>query len=482
MLVDLAASAELFHTASGTAFADLAVDGHRETWPVHSTRFRTWLRRRYYAATGGAPSAAELSSALNVIEARAQFDGPQRAIHVRVAEQDSHIYLDLADDRWRAVEVGASGWRIVSAPPVRFLRTPGMLPLPLPDRGGSIETLTKFLNLPGRDEFALVIAWLLAALRTDGPYPLLALAGEQGSSKTFLTKVLRALIDPNVAPVRAAPREERELFISARNSHLLAFDNLSNMPSWISDALCRLASGGSFAVRRLYTDQDEVLFEAACPIMLNGIEEVITRPDLADRAIFLTLEPITEQQLRPEKELWRDFELQRPSILGALLDIAVHGLRTLSDVRIARWPRMADFAKWGSACETAFAPSGAFLRAYDENRRGARDGLLEADPVAARVREIMSRRSMWSGSASDLLRAAGPDGFPHYTAGWPNNPRSLAGRLRRAQTLLRSVGIEITFGREGRSGTRTIRIRSSMGPGSPSVSSECPRHRHSPSG
>ena len=373
MLVDLAASATLFHTAGGTAFADLAHDGHRETWPVRSTRFRTWLRRRYYAATGSAASAAAVTSALDHIEAQAQFDGPEHAVHVRVAEHNDRIYLDLADECWRAVEVGATGWRIVSAPPVRFIRTPGMLPLPVPERGGSIEALARLLNLPGRDEFVLAVTWLLAALRSGGPYPLLAIAGEQGSAKTFLTKVLRALIDPNVAPVRAAPREERELFISARNSHMLAFDNLSNMPPWISDALCRLASGGSFAVRRLYTDEDEVLFQAARPVVLNGIEEVITRPDLADRAIFLTLGPITEQQRRPEKDLWRDFELQRPKILGAMLDIAAHGLRTFSDVRIERWPRMADFAQWGTACESAFGPAGVFLaRLRRQSQGGAR--------------------------------------------------------------------------------------------------------------
>jgi hypothetical protein len=135
----------------------------------------------------------------------------------------------------------------------------------------------------------LIVAWLLAALRHGGPYPLLAVFGEQGSSKTVLSKILRALVDPNTAPVRCAPREERDLFIAASNGHLLAFDNLSDVPPWISDALCRLASGGSFAVRQLYTDRDEILFQAARPIILNGIEDVITRPDLADRAIFLTL-------------------------------------------------------------------------------------------------------------------------------------------------------------------------------------------------
>jgi hypothetical protein len=158
-----------------------------------------------------------------------------------------------------------------------------MLPLPTPVRGGSIEALASFINLPTRSDFVLVVAWLLAALRHGGPYPLLAVSGEQGSAKTVLSKILRALIDPNAAPVRTAPREERDLFIGAGNGHLLAFDNLSDLPAWGSDALCRLASGGSFAVRRLYTDQDEVLFQAARPIVLNGIEDVITRPDLADR-------------------------------------------------------------------------------------------------------------------------------------------------------------------------------------------------------
>src|SRR6185437_11944668 len=152
-----------------------------------------------------------------------------------------------------------------------FRRSPGMLPLPVPERGGSIELLKPFLNLSNHNHFVLIVAWLLAALRPGGPYPLLAVSGEQGSAKTVLSKVLRALVDPNVAPVRALPRDERELMIAANNSHLLAFDNLSGLPPWLSDALCRIASGGSFPVRRLYTDDEEVVFQAERPVILNGI-------------------------------------------------------------------------------------------------------------------------------------------------------------------------------------------------------------------
>jgi hypothetical protein len=463
MLRDMTLCEEVFHTADGVAYADFIADGHRETWPIRSKCFRTWLRRCYYEATGAAASAAAIGSALDLLEARAQFDAPERLVSIRVAEHAGCIYLDLADEHWRAVEIGPDGWRVLDCPPVRFSRSPGMLPLPVPERGGSIEALRSFLNLPNQNDFVLVVAWLLAALRPGGPYPLLAISGEQGSAKTVLSKLLRALVDPNVAAVRALPREERELMIAANNGHVHAFDNLSGLPPWLSDALCRLAGGGSFALRRLYTDDEEVLFKAARPTLLNGIEDVIGRPDLADRAIFLTLGAIAEEQRRSETELWREFELARPGILGVLLDSAAQGLRAAGSVLLARLPRMADFALWATACETGLWPAGTFTRAYTANRRAAIEGMIETDPIAACVLELMSERSSWTGSAADLLRISverSSDRIPRDGAGWPKNPRALAGHLRRAQTFLRALGIEIAFSREGRAGSRVIRMRS----------------------
>jgi hypothetical protein len=225
MLEEMTLCEEVFHTPSGIAFADVITDGHRETWPIRSKRFRTGVRRCYYQATGAAPGGAVIVSALDLLEARAQFDAPERAVSMRVAEHAGRIYLDLADEHWRAVAIGADGWRVIGCPPVRFRRSPGMLPLPVPERGGSVEILKPFLNLSNENDFVLIVAWLLAALRPGGPYPLLAISGEQGSAKTVLSKVLRALVDPNVAPVRALPREERELMIAANNGHLLALEN-----------------------------------------------------------------------------------------------------------------------------------------------------------------------------------------------------------------------------------------------------------------
>jgi hypothetical protein len=460
ILIGLAADVGLFHTADGIGYVDLEINGHRETWPIRSKGFKRWLARRFYEATDGAASSEALQSALTVVEARAQFDAPLMEVHVRVSEHEGRLYLDLADDAWRAVEIDDAGWRVIEEPPVRFRRAAGMQPLPYPMKGGSIETLRSFLNVGSDADFVLVVAWALAVLRDEGPYPVIVLSGEQGSAKSTFSAILRALLDPNTAPLRALPREDRDLFIAASNGHVLAFDNVSGLPAWISDTLCRLATGGGFAVRQLYTDQDEVLFDASRPVILNGIEDIVTRPDLADRAIFLTLDPIPEENRRPEKELWASFDMERPQILGALLDAVSTGLRRLPETRLERLPRMADFALWATACESALWNDGTFWAAYAGNRDEAVDSVIEADPVGSAVRSMMTSRTQWTGTASDLLCALSEEVGDRVAKAkiWPANARALSGRLRRAANFLRKVGIDLTFFREGRAKTRMISI------------------------
>lgn len=460
ILIELSETAKLFHAPDGTGFADLDINGHRETWKIRSQGFRRWLTRRYYEETGGVPSSEALQSALNLIEAKAQFDAPERVVHVRVAGLDGRLYLDLGDETWRAVEIDDTGWRVIDNPPVRFRRASGMRPLPVPVPGGSIEALRSFLNVRSDADFVLVIAWAVAVLRNRGPYPVLVLSGEQGSAKSTFSAILRALLDPNTAPLRALPREDRDLFIAASNGHVLTFDNVSGLAAWISDTLCRLATGGGFAVRQLYTDQDEVLFDAARPVILNGIDDIVARPDLADRALFLNLEPIAEERRKPEADLWSAFEVERPRILGALLDAVVEGLKRLPETCLPRLPRMADFALWATACETTFWPAGTFWTAYCDNRDEAVEVVIDADAVSAAVSALMETRAEWTGTASQLLGAlAGMvDERVTRSKDWPSKAHVLSNRLRRAATFLRKVGIDIVFRRGGRKRTRIIRI------------------------
>jgi hypothetical protein len=475
VLIELAQEAELFHTPEGTPYADFTVHGHRETWPVRSKGFKRWLGRKYYGQTRSAPNSEAMQAALGVIEARAHYDAPEQLIATRVAGLADRIYIDLCNDAWQAIEVDEDGWRIVDEPPVRFRRANGMLPLPAPESGGNIEALRKYLNLTAADgveaatadaKFVLTVSVLLAYMRARGPYPVLVLAGEHGACKSTFAAILRSLIDPNASALRALAREDRDLFIAATNGWVLAFDNVSRLPDWISDTLCRLATGGGFATRQLYTDDDEKLFAAMRPIVLNGIEDFIGRPDLADRSVFLTLAPITDEARQSELEFWTAFEKERPAILGAVLDMVSHGLRYLPLTKLERTPRMADFTRWAVACEGATFKAGTFLNAYNANRQGAVETVLEADIVATTLRAFLAGRESneWTGPASKLLSELSDKAGETVTKSkeWPTTPNALSGRLRRASTFLRKVGINISFGRESGGRRRTVTITEAL--------------------
>mgnify|MGYP001567769299 FL=1 len=185
-----------------------------------------------------------------------------------------------------------------------------------------------------------MVAWLVAAFRPIGPYPVLDIEGEQGSAKSTTGRVLRALVDPNKADLRTVPRDERDLMIAAHNGWVVAYDNLSGIPLWLSDALCRLSTGGGFSTRELYTDTEEILIDVQRPIIINGIDAMIERGDLQDRTIPLVLPQIPSDRRRDEKEFWREFEAARPRLLGAVLDIVSVALGRVDSVRLARSPRM----------------------------------------------------------------------------------------------------------------------------------------------
>ena len=267
--------------------------------------------------------------------------------------------------------------------------------------------------------------------------------GGEGTAKTTISAILRSITDPNTAPLRAMPREIRDLCIAANNSHILAFDNVSDMRPWISDALCRMSTGGGFAVRQLYTDQDEVLFDAVRPIILNGIESVVTRPDLADRSVVLSLKIVEPSARLPEKELWSKFDRDKPFILGGLLDSVARGLNDLPSTKLSSLPRMADFALWGQACEQT---KGVFMKAYFGNREAVVDAVIEADVIATAVRDFIVDRGKWEGTMASLLSLLGAQVGDRVATsrGWPTSARGLSGALTRLSASLLRVGVTYT--------------------------------------
>ena len=446
-LLRLADAATMFHDPTGRTYAAVPINGHVEVHEIASTGFKRWLKRCFYAEECRPPSAQALQDALGVLDARATYDGPEEAVYVRSAERDDRIYIDLGDPTWRAVEVDADGWRIVADPPVRFRRPSGMRPLPDPVRGGTIDRLKDHVNIESA-ELVLLVAWLAAALRPTGPYPILVLTGEQGSAKSTQARLARRLTDPHACPLRCEPKEARDLMVGAVNGWVVALDNLSTMLPWLSDALCRLSTGGGFATRALYTNDEETFLDAVRPVILTGITDFVSRGDLIDRSLFLHLPVIPEGKRRVETAFWRDFEAEAPRLLGALLDAMAGGLRMLPEVKPSALPRMADFAVYGEAVSRALGnPPDSFLAAYNANRHDANESAIEDSPVAGAVKELASRGE-WCGTASELLTELS-EIVGEKVAGakhWPRTAKGMSGVIRRLAPSLRMVGIQIEFG------------------------------------
>lgn len=480
LLVDLAEAAAFFHTPDGDPFADVAVAGHRETWPLRTKGFRRWLAQTYYDSYGSAAGSQAVQDALGVLEGRALFAGDERAVHVRVASLGGVLYLDLGDPAWRAVEVTVMGWKVIDDVPVRFRRPRGALPLPAPEPGGALDALVPFVNV-AKGDWPLVVAWLVAALRAVGPYPVLNLLGEQGSAKSTTARVLRALVDPNRSPARAEPREARDLAVAAANSWVVSFDNVSRLPVWLSDSVCRLSTGGGFGTRELYSDADEVIFDAQRPVIMNGIAELATRPDLLDRSLLLYLPRIAGKQRRAEADLWADFDGACPRLLGAALDAVVGALRNLPTTALAEPPRMADFALWATAAEPALGlEPGAFLAAYCGNREAADSLALEASPIAQPVLDLLPVGT-WRGTATQLLHALvlKADEDAQRQPGWPRGASALSNELRRLAPVLRAAGLAVMFERQAKTGRRLIVLeRSGKTPSPPSPASPTPSDQH----
>jgi hypothetical protein len=458
LIIELKDYVHWFHDLDREAYVCYRVgpesDFHRETSRLNAKPFRLWVKHWCYEREEKCP----IVDLLDRLEIKAIYEGAQEKVHVRVAEGDGAIFLDLCNERWQAVRIDRTGWRVIDDPPVKFRRARAMRELPLPDLDGDVGELRRFINVTD-DDWPLLLAWLVAAMRPIGPYPVLAVYGEQGSAKSTLCRYVRQLIDPNVAPLRAEYREPRDLMIGANNGWVVALENLSVLPPWLSDCLCRLATGGGFSTRTLYENDEETIFDSKRPVIINCIDDIVTRSDLLDRCVILNLPRISENKRISEKQLDLEFATALPRILGGVLTAVSAALRNEEHVKLPTLPRMADFAIWATAAEPAFGlRPGTFIRAYTANRAAGNESAIEASPVGRVIIEFVGMVDRWSGTSTELLAILDErtDEKTRKMESWPKSPRAFSSRLKRLAPNLREAGIGVEFIRQGHKGTRTV--------------------------
>ncbi|MBK9386431.1 MAG: hypothetical protein IPN34_16590 [Planctomycetes bacterium] len=464
-LIAIGMKAELFATPSHEAFAALELNGHRETHRLSSTEFNRWIRHRAWKELGEAPGTATVETAILALEAQALFEGARRELHLRVCRTDDGLWYDLADSEWRAVHITPAGWNIVERPPILFRRYAKTQAQHAPIRGGSLELLRRHLGIRDERSWRLVVVWLLAAFIPGSPRCGLILTGEQGTAKSSRTRMLRRALDPCFTELLPVPENVLELAQSAMHGWLLAFDNLSKLSIGISDALSRIITGDGNEKRKLFTDEEDVLWAYRRIVVLNGIGSFATRPDLLERSIKIELEPFSDGQRIPEEVVFQRFAADLPQILGAVFDALVKVLAILPSVDAPDGIRMMDFAKIGVAVEKSLGwPNGEFVVAM----RGDADSKVEdavEDSVVAQALIRLGEESEskgWRGTSTELLtllkKTMEAEESTHSKS-WPKSAAGLSSELKRIAPVLRRLGITIDANRGGHAGTRDKVIR-----------------------
>jgi hypothetical protein len=455
--------ATFFCSTKGIAFAEIRTGERVETLPLTSKAFGEWLVHRYYQERKKAPHLAAEHAAVRTLAAHARYEGGERReVYLRSALVGRTLLLDIGGDGdGRCVEVSPGGWRVLPAAPVKFQRMAGMGALPIPERGGDIKALRSFINLSDK-EFILYVAMITDALFPGRPHVLLNLIGASGSGKTTTANIARALTDPAEVLASALPRDARDLFVDVNGALVLSYDNVGSIVKPISDAMCQITSGTGYRKRKLYTDLEQVFVEGSRSIIITSIHNPVTEPDLAERCLTMNL--VVPKVRRSATELRAEFERERAVIFGALLDVIACGLKRLPDTQVANLPRLADFAMWGTAIETAFVQPGAFLAAFTASQLTATEAVIEVSPVATAIAALMEDRNTWDGTTAqlwrELKRTDRSEARPTETKDWPKDPTRFSAALSGVIETLRKIGVEVSRERApDRKRTRTVHLR-----------------------
>lgn len=444
----------LFHDERKRGFISVPTEtGGILTYSITSSMAAAVLRQMFYRLTGKALKDTTLSEVVAVLSARAVFDGPCEKIWSRIGRQGTDVFIDLGRTDGRVVHITSGGYRILDRSPVRFVRTPGMLELPEPVPGGRIEELRDLLALPD-GTYNLILAFLINVLRPGGPYLCLLIEGEQGSGKSFLSSVLRRLIDPNQAEKLRLPENERDLMVLADALFMLVFDNSSGMSANVSDALCSLATGSGYASRKLYTDGELYMMNATRPFIINGISDVATKSDLIERVIPVKLIRMEDNTRRTEGDMTTALEALRPRLLGAIYDVIACAIRNETVTATPAGVRMIDAAHWLAAAEPATGlPTGTIVQAL---MRCQNERIIERtnnDPVVVELRSALEKGPI-KGTVAEMLEAIKPASPPRF---FPDTPLKLSKHLDKIRTGLKLVGIYYERGQRSNKG-QTIRV------------------------
>lgn len=419
-------------------------DGPKIALPLKGkSGLRQTLAREYYNRSGSTANAAALGDALEVLSGRAQ-EMDRVELPLRLTERDGAVYIDMGTADGAVLTVSPSGWRITNDHPVVFRRTELTGAMVTPSPGGDLHKLKDILNVDEKN-FRLIVSWMIAALQPGMPHPILSLFGQQGTAKTTGAKTVINLVDPSPAPTRSSPRDLGQWLTTAAGCWVSGIDNVSSIPEWFSDAMCRASTGEGVVNRSLYTDSNLSVSAFRRCIVMTGIATESLRGDLAERLLMIELEPISKAKRKTDAEVEARFNEIAPEVLGGLLDLLVKVLEAHPSIKLEEMGRMADFTVVLAALDkvTGWSTVDDYVDTGEDIARTVVDG----DLFATALRGLAQQAGVWEGTAQALFDLITPERPPQK---WPKSATAVGARLARLAPAMESVGVIVEKSERGK--------------------------------
>jgi len=453
-------NSEFIHDQYKEGFAVVNSGMNKKVIKLHSREFKLWMGKRFWDKERKGITQDVLTSALNTIEGKALFEGERVDLHNRVASHNGKIYYDMSDEEGRIIEIDNNGWRFTTNSPILFRREQHQKAQVEPKREGDLDKLWTYLNLSSDGDRVLFRSMLTSAFFPDIDHAIPVLHGQQGSGKTFTSECFKDIVDPSSLKTQALSKDEQSLILTLYHNWLTIFDNVSEVKDWQSDMLSRAITGEGVSRRRLYTDDEEQMYNFRRNVMVNGLIIPLTAPDVMDRSLLFKIKRF--EQHGSKEKLEKEFERDKPEILGALFDLVSETLKIKEEQEIETPPgiRLYDFGVIGeAAARAAGEKEGRFLELFlkkkaDDNLEVIQSSLMGSVLYSLIVDDesFLDKKLKWSGSPTRLLDIfndmATKLKIDRRTSEWKGSPKGLKNELEKLKTNFKAIGVEIERGKE----------------------------------
>jgi len=409
--------------------------------PTKSVHFSAFLSYRYRELTGD-DELPKFKNLLKIKETDAVYlQDKQIRLHKRVAgNMQKNIAYFLADDEWRTVKVSRKGWSVGMCKKLKFLKYPSDAAQVEPQGGGDyLKLIRPYLNMT--DEDALLYAvFIVQGFSRSSSHFAAVISSSKGTGKSTLTRLTTELVDPTTTSCSLQPSSEDNLKTMLANTYVASFDNTAALSANFSNILCAAITGSKETKRKLYSNSDQIVLSLHNLVIINGIDIVPYKSDLAERSLYFELSPISKEERKTEAVIWEQFRQDRPKILGAIFDTLSKAMQILPTLQVKHLHRMADAHLEMMAIAVALGiQQEDFQRVLDANQKKLQDEYAANNPFVEFVLRYLHLQPNINMAAEKLYRSM-EETIVGDRSFFPKSPSWLSRRLNEEKDALFTAG------------------------------------------